>query len=199
MYNPRDSYWLRAKKKGYRSRASFKLLELNEKYKLIRNGNRVLDIGAFPGGWMQVALEIVGEKGFIFGVDIEDIKSFNKLNCEFIKADILNTNDIKYLLGRIKNKVDVVISDVAPNTTGIKFTDQVNSLKLSKQAFSLSKLVLKKGGNFLVKVFQSSEVVNFFKEIGKDFNETRITKPEATRKGSAEVYLVGKGFKGSAG
>ena len=197
MYNPKDSYWRRAKKEGYRSRASYKLIELNEKFKLIKQGDRVFDIGCAPGGWMQVALEIVGNREFVYGVDIEEIKSFNKPNAIFIRADISKSEERESILKKIGEKVDVVISDIAPHTTGVKISDKANSLALSRESFYFSRLLLKEGGNFLVKVFQGSDSADFFKEIKTSFREAQTTKPEATRKGSAEVYIVGKGYKGS--
>ena len=146
---------------------------------------------------MQVALEIVGNREFVYGVDIEEIKSFNKPNAIFIRADISKSEERESILKKIGEKVDVVISDIAPHITGVKISDQANSLALSREAFYFSKLLLKDGGNFLVKVFQSGDVPDFLKEIKTSFREAQTTKPEATRKGSAEVYIVGKGYKGS--
>ncbi|OGL43749.1 MAG: hypothetical protein A2W05_05200 [Candidatus Schekmanbacteria bacterium RBG_16_38_10] len=198
MYNPRDSYWRRAKKEGYRSRASYKLIELNEKFKLLKRGDRVLDVGCAPGGWMQVALEIVGEKGFVYGVDIEKVESFNKPNAEIIIADISGTEGKELILNKAGGKLDVVISDIAPHTTGVKISDQTKSLELSKEAFRISKILLKESGNFLVKIFQGSDIKKFQEELKLNFREVKVTKPEATRKGSAEVYIVGKGFRRSS-
>ena len=195
MYNPKDHYWRRAKKEGYRSRASYKLIELNEKFKLIKQGDRVFDIGCAPGGWMQVALEITGNRGLVFGVDIEEIKNFNKPNAVFLRTDISKPEEREKILKKAGEKVDVVISDIAPHTTGVKISDKANSLALSREAFYFSRLLLKEGGNFLVKVFQGSDSADFLKEIKTSFREAQTTKPEATRKGSAEVYIIGKGFK----
>ena len=198
MYNPRDSYWRRAKKEGYRSRASYKLIELNEKFKLLKRGDRVLDVGCAPGGWMQVALEIVGEKGFVYGVDIEKVESFNKPNAEIIIADISKAKGRELILNKADGMLDAIISDIAPHTTGVKIADQAKSLELSKEAFRISKILLKESGNFLVKIFQGSDIKKFLEELKLNFREVKITKPEATRKGSAEVYIVGKGFMGNS-
>ncbi|OGL39659.1 MAG: hypothetical protein A3C43_03225 [Candidatus Schekmanbacteria bacterium RIFCSPHIGHO2_02_FULL_38_11] len=198
MYNPRDSYWRRAKKEGYRSRASYKLIELNEKFKLLKRGDRVLDVGCAPGGWMQVALEIVGEKGFVYGVDIEKVESFHKSNAEIIIADISKAKGRELILNKADGMLDAIISDIAPHTTGVKIADQAKSLELSKEAFRISKILLKESGNFLVKIFQGSDIKKFLEELKLNFREVKITKPEATRKGSAEVYIVGKGFMGNS-
>ena len=198
MYNPRDSYWRRAKKEGYRSRASYKLIELNEKFKLLKRGDRVLDVGCAPGGWMQVALEIVGEKGFVYGVDIEKVESFHKSNAEIIIADISKAEGRELILNKAGGMLDAIISDIAPHTTGVKIADQAKSLELSKEAFRISKILLKESGNFLVKIFQGSDINKFLEELKLNFREVKITKPEATRKGSAEVYIVGKGFMGNS-
>ncbi|OGL50105.1 MAG: hypothetical protein A3H37_07310 [Candidatus Schekmanbacteria bacterium RIFCSPLOWO2_02_FULL_38_14] len=198
MYNPRDSYWRRAKKEGYRSRASYKLIELNEKFKLLKRGDRVLDVGCAPGGWMQVALEIVGEKGFVYGVDIEKVESFHKSNAEIIIADISKAEGRELILNKADGMLDAIISDIAPHTTGVKIADQAKSLELSKEAFRISKILLKESGNFLVKIFQGSDIKKFLEELKLNFREVKITKPEATRKGSAEVYIVGKGFMGNS-
>jgi len=198
VYNPRDSYWRRAKKEGYRSRASYKLIELNEKFKLLKRGDRVLDVGCAPGGWMQVALEIVGEKGFVYGVDIEKVESFHKSNAEIIIADISKAKGRELILNKADGMLDAIISDIAPHTTGVKIADQAKSLELSKEAFRISKILLKESGNFLVKIFQGSDIKKFLEELKLNFREVKITKPEATRKGSAEVYIVGKGFMGNS-
>ncbi len=198
MYNPKDSYWRRAKREGYRSRASYKLIELNEKFKLLKRGDRVLDVGCAPGGWMQVALEIVGEKGFVYGVDIEKVDTFNRPNAEIIIADISKAEGKELILNKAGGKLDVVISDIAPHTTGVKISDQAKSLELSKEAFHISKILLREGGNFLVKIFQGSDIKIFQEELKLNFKEVKVAKPEATRKGSAEVYIVGKGFKGNS-
>ena len=147
---------------------------------------------------MQVALEIVGEKGFVYGVDIEKVESFHKSNAEIIIADISKAKGRELILNKADGMLDAIISDIAPHTTGVKIADQAKSLELSKEAFRISKILLKESGNFLVKIFQGSDIKKFLEELKLNFREVKITKPEATRKGSAEVYIVGKGFMGNS-
>lgn len=192
-YNRKDAYWKKAKKEGYRSRASYKLLQLNKKFKLIKYGNFVLDIGCAPGGWMQVARKIVGDKGYVLGIDIQTIPSFEQDNVEFLQKDITD----KDIIQKISEKspfFDVVISDISPNITGVWDVDHYKSVNLSKKALNLACKVLRAGGNFLVKVFQGEYTSDFFDEVGPHFSYTKISAPKASRKSSSEVYIIGKSF-----
>jgi 23S rRNA (uridine2552-2'-O)-methyltransferase len=192
-YNRKDTYWKKAKKEGYRSRASYKLLQLNKKFKLITPGNFVLDIGCSPGGWMQVAREIIGEKGYVLGIDLQKIHPFEQENVEFLQKDITD-KDILQEICEKSSFFDVVISDISPNITGVWDVDHYKSVNLSKRALFLACEVLRGGGNFLVKVFQGEYISEFFDMVKDHFSYTKISSPKASRKSSAEVYVIGKSF-----
>ncbi|MGD2250779.1 MAG: RlmE family RNA methyltransferase [Candidatus Methanofastidiosia archaeon] len=192
-YNRKDTYWKKAKKEGYRSRASYKLLQLNKKFSLIKNGNFVLDIGCSPGGWMQVARKITGKKGYVLGIDIQKIPPFAKENVEFLQKDITD-KDIIQEIARKSPFFDVVISDISPNITGVWDVDHFKSVNLSKRALFVACGVLRAGGNFLVKVFQGEYMSEFFDTVKDHFSYTKISAPKASRKSSAEVYVIGKSF-----
>lgn len=183
----KDGYWRRAKKEGYRARSAYKLLELSKKYNLIKKGDRVLDIGAAPGSWIQVCLKLV-EEGRVYGIDITPIRG---LDAETITADIMKED----ILDKIDGKFDVVISDIAPNTTGIKEIDSGRSEELSERAFWIAENVLVKNGNFLCKVFQSEENNELLTKIKKRFDFVKMSKPTASKKRSKEIYIIAKYFK----
>ncbi len=182
----KDYYTRKSREEGYYARSVYKIKELNKKYKLIKQGDKVLDIGCSPGGWVQAALEVVGKKGYVVGIDLERVK-VKAENFRFIQGDVYD-NKIPDDIG----VVDVVLSDIAPKTSGVKELDQERSYDLAKQALKISKKKLKKGGNFLCKIFQGKEYIRFIKEVEKEFKFVRTAKPEASKKGSKEMYVIGK-------
>ena len=193
LYRMRDQkdyyYWL-AKRKGYRSRASFKLLQMNKTFKLIKEGDKVLDLGASPGGWSQVAVELGAS--LVVAVDINPMKPIEGV--EFIKGDITKSETIEKIR-EISDEFDVVMSDASPKISGIWTIDHLRSVDLALASFRIAKELLKPGGNFIVKIFQGEEIQNVFNEFKKYFRFKKFHSPKASRKKSAEIYFVGKGFK----
>jgi 23S rRNA (uridine2552-2'-O)-methyltransferase len=180
-----DKWQKKAKLHGYLARSAYKLLQLNNKHNIIKNNDRILDLGCSPGSWVQVALKLNASK--IIGIDIKKPKIKDK-RFKFIKSDI-NKLNIKNL-----EKFDVIISDLAPSTSGIKELDESKSLELTEKAFELSKELLKQNGNFLAKVFQGSESNKLINQIKKEFKFYKIAKPVASKKRSKEIYIVAKGY-----
>ncbi|MGA1862506.1 RlmE family RNA methyltransferase [Deferribacter thermophilus] len=194
MYNRKDSYYKKAKQSGFRSRAAYKIIEINNKYKIIKKGDKVLDAGCAPGGWSQAVSSIVGNKGVIVGIDILDMPPLDISNFHFIKGDLLK-NETLDKAKSICHEYDVVISDAAPNTTGNRLTDHVNSLELVTTVFNFTKKVLKSGGNFLFKLFDGEDREDFIKDLRNFFSKVKIIRPDATRKNSFEIYVVCQEFK----
>ncbi|MBD3259646.1 methyltransferase domain-containing protein [Candidatus Woesearchaeota archaeon] len=197
----KDKFTKKAQREGYKSRAAYKLIQLNKKYRLIKRGDDVLDLGCAPGSWIQVCSKIVGLKGYILGIDISKMKEFKEKHIEFLRQDITKKDIVDIINSTIKGKVrngkfDVVTSDMAPRTRGIIHLDQELSLELSARAFELAKLFLKKHGNFLCKTFQSKEYDSFKKDVEKHFDFVKTQKPVASKKRSKEVFLVCKDYKG---
>lgn len=190
-----DPYVKRAQKDGYRSRASYKLLELNEKDKLVRPGMLVMDLGSAPGGWSQVAGKIVGEKGRVIASDILPMDPLD--NVDFIQGDFTEDSVFQQILAQLDGRQpDLIISDIAPNISGVAVADQASSMYLVELTLDMVRQVLKPGGNYAVKVFQGEGSEAFLKDVRSSFEKVMIRKPEASRPRSREVYLVGKGFKG---
>lgn len=178
----------KAKQEGYAARSVYKLLAINARYHLIRKGDAVLDLGCWPGSWLQACVQM-GVR--VVGIDL---KHTAIRGAETLKGDVYDKNLLLQLSSY--GSFDVVLSDLAPSTTGHREQDQQESLGLSKQAFVIAKRFLKPGGNFLVKVFQSSEANTFLKELGRDFQFVKAYKPEASRKRSKEMYYVCLGLRG---
>ncbi|BAI79534.1 cell division protein methyltransferase FtsJ [Deferribacter desulfuricans SSM1] len=194
MYKRKDGYYKKAKHEGFRSRAAYKLSEINNKYRIIKKGDKVLDAGCAPGGWSQAAISIVGDKGLVVGIDILDISPIEAKNFYFIKGNLLDKETLKKS-AEICKEYDTVISDAAPNTTGNKLTDHVNSLELVSTVFNFAKEVLKPEGNFLFKLFDGEDREDFIKQLRTSFKKVKIIRPDATRKNSFEIYVVCQGFK----
>ena len=190
-----DPYVKRAQKDGLRSRASYKLIELNEKDKLIRPGMRVMDLGSAPGGWSQVAGRLVGEKGRVLASDILPMDPLD--NVDFIQGDFTDDAVFQQILDKLDgNQPDLIISDIAPNISGVAAADQASSMYLVELVLDMVRQVLKPNGTFVAKVFQGEGSDEFLKDVRTSFEKVVIRKPEASRPRSREVYLVGKGFKG---
>jgi 23S rRNA (uridine2552-2'-O)-methyltransferase len=193
-----DSYYKLAKAEGYRSRAAYKLKEIIKKFKVIRSGNIVLDLGAAPGGWSQVASELIGSNGEVIGIDLEPIEELNNKenNSRFLIGDITNielVNEVKEFLHA--NKVDVVISDAAPNISGKYSIDQAKSIFLAEAVLTIAEKLLKNRGNMVIKIFQGEDFQAFNAKFKTHFRGTRIFSPKATRTRSSEIYIIGFGYK----
>lgn len=186
----RDYYYRLAKKEGYRSRAAFKLLQASRKYNLIKRGDAVVDLGAAPGGWIQVARMLVGDKGCVLGVDLNPIKRFDLSNVDAIVADITNPKALDSIIERLPRKADAVISDVSQNVSGIWELDHVRQIDLAEASLRIAISSLRIGGNFLSKAFQGSLLNDYVKEVKRHFKFVRIFKPKASRPSSSEVYIV---------
>ena len=191
----KDHYFKLAKERGYRSRAAFKLLQMIKSYRFVRKSDQVIDLGAAPGGWTQVLIETVGTEGYVFSVDIQPIKPLDSSQADFIELDIASNSAIEYLKKKLPDYVDVVVSDISPDVSGIWDLDHFRQIHLAKISLQIAKRFLKFNGNFLIKVFQGNELEDFVKEFKKNFKQTRIIKPKATRTSSSELYLLGLGFK----
>lgn len=194
-YVPRDHYFKKAKQEGYRSRAAYKLLELQQRFRLLRPGDAVIDLGAAPGGWLQVAAKIVGPNGKVIGVDLQPIKPFPQPNIVVLQGDITAPEiqaKIKDLLGR---SADCVLSDLSPKLSGIRDADMARCLELNRTALAVAGRFLRTGGALLIKSFVSEDLRLFTEELKRHFSSVERTKPEATRQGSSEFYFCAKGFR----
>ncbi|AMO58202.1 23S rRNA methyltransferase [Endozoicomonas montiporae] len=190
-----DQYVKRSQEDGWRSRASYKLLEIHEKDKLFRPGMRVVDLGAAPGGWTQVAAEIIGDSGRIVASDILPMDPI--AGATFVQGDFTEDQVLEEILGAIgSDEVDLVISDMAPNMSGAHSVDQPKAMYLVELALDLARQVLRKNGVFLAKVFQGEGFEEYLKDLRSSFTKVITRKPDASRARSREVYLLAKGFKG---
>ncbi|MCW8109103.1 23S rRNA (uridine(2552)-2'-O)-methyltransferase RlmE [Alteromonas ponticola] len=189
-----DPYVKRAQIDGYRSRASYKLIEINDKDQLIRQGDIVMDLGSAPGGWSQIVAPIVGQSGRVIASDILPMDSI--IGVDFIQGDFTEEAVYDSILQTLNGaEVDTVISDMAPNMSGVNTTDQYASMYLVELALDMARNVLKPGGNFCAKVFQGVGYDDYMKEVRSSFTKVVVRKPAASRPRSREVYIVGKGFK----
>jgi 23S rRNA (uridine2552-2'-O)-methyltransferase len=186
-----DSFSKLAKEKGYPARSIFKLEEIQKSYRILKRGDKVLDLGASPGSWSLFALKIVGKEGKVVAIDLTDLKIPIFENIEFLKGDIFEDN----IFSNFNQKFDVILSDLAPKTTGFLDLDKDNSFELSKRAFEIAKKFLKKGGNFVCKILESENTKEFFKEVKNYFNFVKRFRPQATRKQSSEIYIIAKDYK----
>lgn len=198
MYRRQDGYYRRAKMAGFRSRAAYKLLELNRRHRLIRRGDRVLDLGAWPGGWMQVAAEAVGPNGCVVGVDVEPVAPLPQRWARSIVGTVTDENVRGELAAALAGMADVVLSDMAPKLSGIRARDEARATELAAVALDLCRRALRPGGRLLVKVFDGEATQAMISELRQAFDEVKTTRPEATRKGSSELYVLAVGFR-SAG
>jgi 23S rRNA (uridine2552-2'-O)-methyltransferase len=201
----KDPYVARAKRDGFRSRAAYKLAEIDDKYHLFRPAMRVLDLGAAPGGWSEVAARRVGVSGRVVALDILDMKPI--AGVEFLKFDFLDQAASERLRAALsgnadekrKEKVDVVLSDMAANTTGHRQTDHLRIMALAEAAAHFAREVLAPGGSFLCKVLQGGTEAALLSDLKRDFSSVRHVKPPASRSDSAELYLLARGFRGRSG
>jgi 23S rRNA (uridine2552-2'-O)-methyltransferase len=190
-YNKKDHYHQKAKEEGFLARSAYKLQEIQKKFKLLRNGSKVLDLGCAPGAWTQVALPLVGPQGLVVGIDLENVIVLKDPRFRFIHGDAFRLKPEHLPEGPF----DCVLSDMAPKTSGVKVRDQALSAALCMHALETAKLHLKKGGSLVVKLFEGEDGIVVRKEIEKQFNALKLFRPESTRTASKEIYLVATGKK----
>jgi 23S rRNA (uridine2552-2'-O)-methyltransferase len=189
----KDPYVKQARAAGYRARAAFKLLELDEKDRLLRPGFRVVDLGAAPGSWSQVAAERVGEAGRVVALDILPMDTLPGV--DFIEGDFRESEVLEKLESVVGDRVDLVLSDMAPNLSGIPVSDQARSMHLAELALDFARQWLSANGRFVVKLFQGEGFDEFVRDARATFKAVRVRKPNSSRRESREVYLIGDGLK----
>jgi 23S rRNA (uridine2552-2'-O)-methyltransferase len=191
----KDEYVLRARREGYRSRASYKLLEIDEKFGLLRPGAIVVDLGAAPGGWMQIAASNCGPKGFVVGLDLLHIEPLE--GAMIIKGDFTENKVLAELMAVLQDRpVDLVISDMAPNLSGMKEIDQPQTIYLAELALEFACSNLRAGGALVMKCFEGTGLEGLREVIRNNFKQSNNFKPKASRGKSREIYLLGRKFKG---
>jgi 23S rRNA (uridine2552-2'-O)-methyltransferase len=195
-YDPKDFYFHKAKKQGLRARSAYKIDEILHRQKLLEKGDSVLDLGAAPGGFLQILAEVVGEKGLVVGVDLEPIRNLGKAWVKTAVVDLLAPDALAKIRAMAPKPFDLVTSDMAPKTIGVKVTDEARSLDLCRMALGTAEATLKLGGSFVTKVFMGGDFPIFRAEVKARFARVDIVRPKATREHSYEVFVVGKGFLG---
>lgn len=194
-----EHFYRKAKREGYRSRAAYKLKQLNKRYDLIEPGDVVVDLGAAPGGWLQVARELVGSDGLVLGIDLQRIEDLGYENVVTIRGDIRKPETIKKARDQLAKLSDVVLSDASPKITGAWGVDHARSVELGRAALNFSKQLLVPDGRALTKVFQGDLFNDLVKDVEKTFDFVKTSKPKASRKRSAETYIIGKGLSRNRG
>ena len=194
-YDRKDRFYQKAKAEGFRSRAAYKIQELNQKFKLMRRGSRVLDLGAWPGGWLQVAAQTVGEEGIVAGIDLKEITPFGAANVHLFTGDVRDEALMAKVLAVFGGPCDLVLSDMSPNISGIKEADQAASIACAELALFIAQQTLKADGNLVIKVFKGNDTELFVKTMRPLFNKIARAELDSTRKTSNEFYLVGLGLK----
>jgi 23S rRNA (uridine2552-2'-O)-methyltransferase len=197
-YDPKDYYFQKAKSEKYAARSIFKLQEIDERYRIFKPGYKVLDLGAAPGSWSQYASQKVGAQGRILGIDLQPIK-LTLPNSVFLTADVREIPfDEVFAQYGFKPPFDVVLSDMAPKTTGVRVTDQARSLELCEIALATAKKYLRPRGSFVCKLFHSEDFEKFRTELRACFGRVEVLRPKSTRKESKEIFLIGQKFQPSS-
>jgi len=191
----RDYYYRKAKEEKYRSRAAYKLLQTARKYRFIRKGDVVVDLGCAPGGWLQAARKLVGAKGFVLGVDLKTVEPLPEENVQIIVADITEEGLAEKIISMLPRQADVVLCDASPNISGVWEVDHARQIDLANHALLLAEKILKPDGSFFVKVFQGDMLDGFIKNVKNSFSQVKLIKPKASRAESSEMFILGIGLK----
>ena len=194
MYKRKDAFYKKAKQAGYRSRAAYKLFELSHNFGLLRAGQRVIDLGAWPGGWLQVAAELVGPRGRVVGIDLVPIDPLKTGNVTVVQGDATDPDQQRRLLSLLDGPADILLSDMAPKLSGVRERDEAQAQELSRAAVACATRLLRPGGSLLLKAFMDSGYPALLAALRASFATVKTTKPQATRKGSAETYIIASGF-----
>lgn len=192
----KDQYYRLARIRGYRSRSAYKLQQTNRTYELFMTGQKVVDLGAQPGGWLQVARETVGPEGLVLGIDIKEILPLQYANIKVLKMDVYSKEIVDTIIAELRGPADAVLSDLAPTIIGAWDVDHARQVDLARRALEIAEKILKHDGNALIKVFHGPELKKFEDDAALLFNRSRLLKPKASRPESSEIYFLGLGFKG---
>lgn len=195
----RDHYYRKAKEMDYRSRASFKLIQIDDKFHILREGSIVVDLGAAPGGWLQVAAERVGERGRVIGVDLQPIDPIEGTLVETIRGDIRKQETVEKVLYLVGGNADVILSDMSPNISGHYSMDHARSIELCEHALAFARKTLVPGGALVMKIFEGDMMNDFLKKVRENFENVKLFGPKASRSSSSEIYIIAKGFHWSDG
>ncbi|MDJ0846850.1 MAG: RlmE family RNA methyltransferase [Myxococcota bacterium] len=199
-YERKDSWHRRAKREGFRSRAAYKLEEIQRSQRVLRRGQRVVDLGCWPGGWLQVAARVVGPEGRVIGVDVTPLEAdLEEPQVSFLEADLTDAGTPERLLETLGGPADVVLSDAAPKLTGVRATDRAREEALLEAIEALLGRILRPGGDLVVKILEGPEAQAVAQRLRRRFERAKAVKPRASRKGTTERYLVGRGFRGYRG
>ena len=191
----REHYHVRAKEEGYRSRAVFKLIQLEERFNFLKEAKKVLDLGAAPGGWLQAASEVMGDDGMVMGVDLQKIRPTGLPGVETLVGDVTSEDTLQEIREFFHGKVDVILSDMAPDVSGNWELDHYRQIHLARIVLVVADELLQKDGWLVVKTFQGSEHEKYLREVREMFEQVKIVKPKASRKASAEIYVVAHQLK----
>jgi 23S rRNA (uridine2552-2'-O)-methyltransferase len=194
-FKVKDHYYLKAKKDNFLARSVYKLEEIDQRFKILKKGDQVIDLGYHPGSWIQYTADKIGQDGIVIGADIKEInnKLLNLKNVRLFKKDVFTIENMEEL--GVSDQFSVVLSDMAPSTTGIRSVDQDRSLNLVEMVFSLLPKFLTPGGNLVIKVFESNDAQNFLKAQKNIFSEFHYLRPKSVRSVSKEFFVIGKNFK----
>lgn len=194
-YDRKDHFYRRAKREGRASRAAYKLSELQGRFSIVKKGATILDLGAAPGGWLQELSEMAGPTGRVVGIDLLPLKIHPPKNCAFILGNIGHEGLQRRVSDLCGGMADAIVSDMAPNLSGVAFADAFRSYELAVTALGMCRKFLKAGGNFIVKIFPGDEFESYLVELRKNFRTVRIVIPKATRRTSSERYIIATGFQ----
>jgi len=198
-YRRKDHFYQRAKAAGYRSRAAYKLIELAERQRLIGRGDHVVDLGAWPGGWLQVAAELVGPQGRVVGVDLVEIEPLPNPVITCVRGDASDAATQAEIRRQSGGRVDVVLSDMAPKLSGVRATDEARAAALAAAAIDIAEALLRPGGRLLLKLFSGGESEALVNRLRQSFAKVKVTRPQATRAGSSELYAIALGYRRTTG
>lgn len=195
-YNRKDAAYRRAKREGYRSRAVYKLAELDRRLGLFRRGQRVVDLGCWPGAWLQYAAEKVGPSGRVVGIDLAESEPMSSKNVRILVGDVADPVCVEQIRDALGGPADVVLSDLAPKLTGVKTADAVRHAELVRLAVDRARAWLRPEGAIVVKLFMDAEYQDLISELRGTFQAVRSVKPDSTRQGSSELYTCARGLRG---
>ena len=196
-YDRKDSHYLRAKAEGFRARSAYKLADLDDRHGLFHKGDRVVDLGAWPGGWLQVVLERVGPQGLVVGVDVVPIDAVPAKNVRLLVGDVRDPAIVDAIRSQLGGSADVVVSDVAPKLTGVRDVDEARCAELTDAILARLPALLAPNGRAVLKVFMDASYQATVAQLRQSFRAVKTTRSKATRQGSAELYVVAEGLRGN--